>query len=102
MIAIEPPFVRMLRNRFRPRWRLGAEILVLRHRLNVLQRVRRVVSFSAGESTLISKALLIPQRNRVTWRDNDSAAHFSLETAVAAKQVGVSCLRQRMPRSDSS
>ena len=33
-------------------------------------------------------SVLIPRRNRVTWRDDDRAAHLSLETAIATKQAG--------------
>jgi hypothetical protein len=39
MIAISFLFVRLLRDRFKPRWRLEAEILVLRHQLNAPRRV---------------------------------------------------------------
>jgi hypothetical protein len=38
MVAIALLFVRMLCDCFKPRWRLEAEILVLRHQLNVLQQ----------------------------------------------------------------
>ena len=38
MIAIAVPFVRMLCDCFKSRRRLEAEILVLRHQLNVLQQ----------------------------------------------------------------
>ena len=38
MIAIAVLIVRMLRDCFKPRPRLEAEILILRHQLNVLQR----------------------------------------------------------------
>jgi hypothetical protein len=30
-------------------------------------------------------SILIPRRNRVTWRDNDRAAHLYLEAAIATK-----------------
>jgi hypothetical protein len=38
MIAIALLFVRMLCDCLKPRWRLEAEILALRHQLNVLQQ----------------------------------------------------------------
>ncbi len=38
MIAIGLLFVRMLRDCFKSRWQLEAEILILRHQLNVLQQ----------------------------------------------------------------
>ncbi len=41
MIAIGLLFVRMLCDFFKPRPRLEAEILILRHQLNVLQRTPR-------------------------------------------------------------
>jgi hypothetical protein len=38
MVAIAFLFVRMLCDCFKPRWRLEAEILALRHQLNILQQ----------------------------------------------------------------
>jgi transposase InsO family protein len=38
MIAIGLPFIRMLCDCFKSRWQLEAEVVVLRHQLNVLQR----------------------------------------------------------------
>ena len=38
MIALELLFLRLLYDRFKPRRQLEAEILVLRHQLNVLRR----------------------------------------------------------------
>jgi hypothetical protein len=38
MVAIGLLFIRMLRDYFKPRQQLEAEILVLRHQLNVLQQ----------------------------------------------------------------
>jgi hypothetical protein len=43
MIAIAFLFVRMLCDYFKPQRQLEAEILVLRHQLNVLQQRARVV-----------------------------------------------------------
>jgi hypothetical protein len=42
MVAIAFLFVRMLCDCFKSRWQLKAEILVLRHQLNILQQ--RIVS----------------------------------------------------------
>jgi hypothetical protein len=38
MIALGLLFIRLLRDRFKPRQQLGAEIVALRHQLNILQQ----------------------------------------------------------------
>jgi hypothetical protein len=48
MIAIAVLIVRMLRDCFKSRRRLEAEILVLRHQLNVLQQRRDVDCICVG------------------------------------------------------
>src|SRR4030088_2217636 len=54
MIAIGLLFVRMLCDCFKSRSQLEAEILVLRHQLNVLRSSRRVDSICVGPTVLCS------------------------------------------------
>jgi hypothetical protein len=55
MIAIGFLFIRMLCDYFKPRQQLAAEILVLRHQLNVRPRV--ATAFALGRSCFIHLAL---------------------------------------------
>jgi hypothetical protein len=59
MIAIAFLFVRALCDCFKSRWRLEAEILVLRHQLNVLrQRAPRRLHF-VGPTALCSSGSIV-------------------------------------------
>jgi hypothetical protein len=51
MIALGLLFVRLLRDCFRPRGRLEAEIMVLRHQLNILWGSRLGTSSADGSET---------------------------------------------------
>ena len=58
MIAIGLLFVRLLCDCFKPRQQLEAEILVLRHQLNILQqRARASTAFALGRSRSVHLAL---------------------------------------------
>jgi hypothetical protein len=67
MIGIASLFVRLLCNCFKPRQRLEAEILVLRHQLNILHyraprrlRLRWVDRALSFGSIAVSRAFLTP------------------------------------------
>ena len=67
MIAIAVLFVRMLCDCFKPRQRLEAEILVLRHQLNVLQQKapRRALHLRWPEKVGLDRGRF-PQRQTIT------------------------------------
>ena len=72
MIAIGLLFIRMLRDCFKPRQQLQAEILVLRHQLNVLRqrapRRRKIVFFGRFVAVLRTYSALLAGVNRMNWR----------------------------------
>jgi uncharacterized membrane-anchored protein YhcB (DUF1043 family) len=57
MIALGLLVVRLLRDRFKPRQQLEAEILVLRHQLNILQQRAKSTAFALGRPCSVHLAL---------------------------------------------
>jgi hypothetical protein len=90
VIAIGFLFVRMLCDRFKSRWRLEAEILVLRHQLNVLQPARAASSaFALGRSCprpRIRATVTAPQSPGILDREirEHLTGIFSLSASTAA------------------
>jgi hypothetical protein len=57
MIVLGLLFLRLLCDRFKPRQQLEAEILVLRHQLNILQQRARSTAFALGRPRSVHLAL---------------------------------------------
>ena len=70
MIAIGFLFVRILCDCFRSRWRLEAEILVLRHQLNVLAidvfKILQRSESQAARRMPVCRRVVLPQKSGPT------------------------------------
>ena len=88
MIAIAVLMVRMLRDCFKSRRRLEAEILVLRHQLNVLQqRTRRRLHLRWADRALFISGLdMLGGGDRTAWLRDAVGTPTRLDQQIPCEQ----------------
>ena len=90
MIAIGLLFARMLRDLFKPRLRLEAEILILRHQLNVLQQrtPRRRLHLRRRYPRILDALSIVRPETVVRWHRKGFTGYWRCKSRSPGLQSG--------------